>query len=116
MASLQRMRAALSARLEGRHPLGALGYALGYGSKSDRAHRLSWMPFSVMSGFLGADEETRTPNLLFTKQLLCQLSYVGARPRGWSATLARCNPLKALLPVLLVCHEARGILASQARP
>jgi hypothetical protein len=32
--------------------------------------------------FLGADEETRTPNLLFTKQLLCQLSYVGGWPRG----------------------------------
>src|SRR5689334_15737588 len=30
-----------------------------------------------LRGFLGADEETRTPNLLFTKQLLCQLSYVG---------------------------------------
>src|SRR5688500_16896782 len=35
--------------------------------------------------FLGADEETRTPNLLFTKQLLCQLSYVGVWSRGRSA-------------------------------
>jgi hypothetical protein len=36
--------------------------------------------FHDPSGYLflmGADEETRTPNLLFTKQLLCQLSYVG---------------------------------------
>ena len=31
---------------------------------------------------LGADDGTRTRNLLFTKQLLCQLSYVGKHKRS----------------------------------
>ena len=32
-----------------------------------------------LSGRGGADDRNRTRNLLFTKQLLCRLSYVGAR-------------------------------------
>lgn len=30
----------------------------------------------------GADEGARTPDLLFTRQLLCQLSYVGVATAG----------------------------------
>jgi hypothetical protein len=37
----------------------------------------------------GADDGTRTRNLLFTKQLLCQLSYVG-KPNG---AVARRHPI-----------------------
>jgi hypothetical protein len=61
--------------------------------------------------FLGADEETRTPNLLFTKQLLCQLSYVGVCASGCSAPAVVVVLTGPCLHVLLVCHEAGGILA-----
>ncbi len=32
----------------------------------------------------GAGEQARTADLLFTKQLLCQLSYAGMDPSGWA--------------------------------
>ena len=35
----------------------------------------------VASGCAEADEGNRTPNLLITNQLLCQLSYVSTKPR-----------------------------------
>ena len=35
---------------------------------------------------VGGDEETRTPDPLLAKEMLCQLSYV-PRPRGWWAFL-----------------------------
>jgi hypothetical protein len=34
--------------------------------------------FEAAIFLVGADEGTRTPNLRFTKPLLCQLSYIGA--------------------------------------
>ena len=41
--------------------------------------------------FRGADGGTRTRNRLFTKQLLCQLSYVGAPPQRHRCSV--CEPL-----------------------
>jgi hypothetical protein len=35
---------------------------------------------------VGAGERNRTDNLLFTKQLLCQLSYAGVPLKGSGAT------------------------------
>ncbi len=37
----------------------------------------------------GADDQTRTDDRLFTKQLLYQLSYVGIGPPGSAARLAK---------------------------
>src|SRR5690606_10201055 len=40
-----------------------------------------------------AREENRTPDLLFTRQLLCQLSYSGGTSASWSAeSSADCKP------------------------
>ena len=64
-----------------------------------------------MRAFLGADEETRTPNLLFTKQLLCQLSYVGIWAEGARQPGVVAGLTGPCLHVLLVCHEAGGTLA-----
>ena len=36
---------------------------------------------------VGGDEETRTPDPLLAKEMLCQLSYVPRLPKGWWAFL-----------------------------
>jgi hypothetical protein len=40
----------------------------------------------------GADGRIRTGDPLFTKQLLCQLSYVGVRPDYMSGQKGSCRP------------------------
>jgi hypothetical protein len=59
----------------------------------------------MVAPILGADEETRTPNLLFTKQLLCQLSYVGGRLTGVEHGTVSVT-FHARSSTLIVCHEA----------
>jgi hypothetical protein len=43
--------------------------------------------FWVSIGESGGDEETRTPDPLLAKEMLCQLSYVPRSTRGWWAFL-----------------------------
>src|SRR5215218_2440497 len=61
----------------------------------------------------GADDGTRTRNLLFTKQLLCQLSYVGigakaaARPTGSISMVAAGGKSKRGQRCQAFFHSAR---------
>ena len=54
----------------------------------------------------GADDGTRTRNLLFTKQLLCQLSYAGDRVRTKSKPSSEVYSLTGSVSIL----SAPGIL------
>ena len=48
----------------------------------------------------GADDGTRTRNLLFTKQLLCQLSYAGNRVRTKSKPSSEVYSLAGSVSIL----------------
>ena len=55
----------------------------------------------------GADDGTRTRNLLFTKQLLCQLSYAGTRVRTKSKPSSEVYSLTGSVSI----HREGGNLA-----
>jgi hypothetical protein len=65
-------------------------------------------PKQALTGFVftesGADGRIRTGDPLFTKQLLCQLSYVGAAPRlyeGYEVATVVCAGSSALMVIWL---------------
>lgn len=50
------------------------------------------IPVSFYRNFNGAGEGTRTPNILFTKQVLCQLSYTSRTNSCYRSDLNREQP------------------------
>ena len=61
-------------------------------------------PGPILYSKSGADGRIRTGDPLFTKQLLCQLSYVGAAPRlyeGYEVATVVCAGSRALMVIWL---------------
>ena len=52
-------------------------------------------PVSASGGAGGAGDRNRTRNLLFTKQLLCQLSYAGMDPILYTNLPSFAHPLRS---------------------
>ena len=57
----------------------------------------------------GADDQDRTGDLVLTKDVLCQLSYIGLRACGASADESACHRRRIL-------DRTRGSLAYQPKP
>ena len=71
-------------------------------TKSRAIHSWDLRPISYSKS--GADGRIRTGDPLFTKQLLCQLSYVGAAPRlyeGYEVATVVCAGSSALIVIWL---------------
>src|SRR5450759_1451796 len=68
----------------------------------------------------GGDEETRTPDPLLAKEMLCQLSYVprrqGSGGRYWTRTSELCLIRAALLPAELIARVAVPTLVDGRAP
>ncbi len=67
----------------------------------------------------GADDGTRTRNLLFTKQLLCQLSYAGNRVRTRPKPSDEVYSLSGSVSILNMsrnCSHLLGVMGFRLSP
>ena len=82
----------------------------------------SHISFQDVEPYDGAGRRNRTPNLLLTKQLLCQLSYTGVSPCGIAPGILPGRTSRFLRAAAYVCHasirgeaDLNGLLLAEMR-